>query len=397
MASLIKKEKPTLKKNLAELDKLTEGLNKKYGKTIMGRIANNEAIRDKLTIEFIPTPCRALNEVTGGGFPKGRCTLIAGEEDTGKTSLILETIAKNQKKDPNFVAAWLESEHSLKLEYIVDTFGIDPERFLFIEYDSKLGAEVMLDIVQSIISADVRLDIFCINSLKCLVPTKEVEASLSDALVAVQARMNARLTRKFTSLVSENDIAFIMVCHLSTDIGSMKRDPLIISGGHAIKYWSALTLDLRKPSMKPTGEVVSREEGMKISVTVRKNHCLPEQNAYKKVEYYVVFGEGIEQILSCLDDAIAAGIIEKKGNWLYWMKDGKQIEKFSGKAAFRTFMKDNPDKWEEFNSMLEGCGIKELTAEEIQEIKEKDELIDASVIYDEAENEIVSSIEKESA
>ena len=398
MASLVRKEQPTLKKTLSTLDTLANNLNKKYGKVIMGRIGNNEAIKDKLTIRFIPTPCRALNEAIGGGFPRGRCTLVTGKPDSGKTSILLETIAKNMAKNPEFVAGWLESENSLELDYIVKTFGIDPERFFFMKYDSKLGAEVMLDIVQNIISSeDVRMDMFCINSLKCLVPTKEVEASLSDALVALQARMNARLTRKFTALVSENDTAFVMVCHLGTDIGSKSNDPLIITGGHAIKYWSSLTMDLRKHAIM-AGELINKEEGIKVCVTIKKNHCLPAINPYRKVEYYAIFGEGIEQILSNLEDAIAAGIIEKRGNWLYWMKDGKQYEKFSGKNAFRTFMKDNPDKWEEFNSMLKGCGVKSLTADEIDEIKAEEKLIDENIVYDDSEEDkLIDTINKESA
>ena len=149
------------------------------------------------------------------------------------------------KNDPNFIAIWLESENSLEEGYIVDTFGIDPERFFYIEVEAKKPAEEILDILYNILSTGIA-DICVINSLKCLIPTKEREASLFDTTIALQARLNSRLVSKFTAMVAEYNTAFVLIQRLSTDIGSMSRDPLIVAGGLAIRYWSSLTLDLRK-------------------------------------------------------------------------------------------------------------------------------------------------------
>lgn len=101
-----------------------------------------------------------------------------------KTSLVLETIALNQKKDPNFVAGWLESENSLQKEYVVETFGIDPERFFYIEHDRDGAGEKALDLVETALSTGA-IDLFCINSLKCLVPSEEFKKSIGDAVVGV--------------------------------------------------------------------------------------------------------------------------------------------------------------------------------------------------------------------
>jgi recombination protein RecA len=371
MATITNVPKKNLAEKLATLDKIAKKMNEKIGKKIMGRIGNDAEILDRLTIKFIPTPCADLNAAVGGGFPRRRCTIIAGKPDSGKTSLVLETIAINQKKDPEFVAGWLESENSLKKEYLCDTFGIDPDRFFYIPLDKSIGAEKTLDIVQGVLEVGA-IDLFCINSLKCLVPNQEMEASLGDAVVAVQARMNARMTRKFTPIVAEYDTAFILITHLSTEIGTMSRDPMIIAGGQAIAYWSQLTLDLRKHSMGPN-ELIGRDEGVKISVTVKKNHCVPDRNPYLKLEYYAVFGEGIEQILTSLDGAIEQGVVEMHGNWIWWMEPGstEPLQKWSGKQTFRTYMKTHPEDWEKFQAMLEGeyTTVEDLTEEEVQAIK----------------------------
>lgn len=385
MATIVPIKKKSLTEKLSTLDKIANKMNQKFGKEIMGRIGQNEAIMDRLKITFIPTPCMDLNDAVGGGFPRRRCTILAGMPDSGKTSLVLETIALNMKEDPDFVACWLESENSLKKEFVCDTFDIDPQRFFFIEHDATAGAEQVLDVVQGILQSG-SIDLFCINSLSCLVPTKEMEASLTDATIALQARMNSRLTRKFTPIVAEFDTAFIIVAHLSTMIGSMSRDPMVIAGGEAIKYWSSLTLDLRKRSIGP-GEPIDKTQGIKIGVTVKKNHCIPERgNPYCKLEYYAIFGKGIEQILTSIDKAIDAGIIERHGAWLYWMdlasKDNQPYKKFPSRMAYREYMEQNPEEWKRFISILTGAGatgVQQLTEEEVADIKAEEEELDKIV------------------
>ena len=124
MASLVKHEdNKTLTEKIAILDKIANKVNEKTGKIIVGRIGANKDIMERLKIQFIPTPSLELNDAIGGGFPRRRCSIIAGLQDSGKTSLALETIALNMKKAPNFIAIWLESENSLEESYIVDTFG----------------------------------------------------------------------------------------------------------------------------------------------------------------------------------------------------------------------------------------------------------------------------------
>ncbi len=82
------------------------------------------------------------------------------------------------------MAAWLESENSLKKEYICDTFNIDPERFFYIEHEREGAGEVALDLAESTLSLGV-VDMFVINSLKCLVPSEEFKKSLTEGVVGV--------------------------------------------------------------------------------------------------------------------------------------------------------------------------------------------------------------------
>ena len=392
MASIVPEEKAPLKERLKTLDSISSQMNKKFGKVVMGRIGDNPEIMERLKIKFIPTPSLELNEATGGGFPRRRCSIITGKEDSGKTSLVLETIAKNQKEDPNFVAGWLETENSLEEDYIINTFGIDPERFFLIPMDTTVGAEKTLDIVQSIIAAG-SLDLFCINSLRCLVPSKDMENAMEDVSVATAARLNSKMTKRLNAIVAQNDIAFILIGHLSTSIGSMSRDNLELSGGLAIRYWSQLTLDLRRNAIM-AGDPIGQEEGVKIAVKIKKNHCIPSRFPYARVTYYAIFGEGIEQYLSALDLGEKAGIIQKGGAWIYWREGDKELGKFNGKAAYREYMKEHPDVFQKFLAHIKGEGIEveKLSEDEVKEIQSEEKLLEENIKVD--KNELDKDVEE---
>ena len=154
--------------------------------------------------------------------------------------------------------------------------------------------------------------------------------------------------------------------------------PFVISGGHAIQYWSALTVDFRKKSIAP-GDPIEKEAGMKICATVKKNHCVPSRNPYVKVEYYVIYGKGIEQIMSSIDPAIAAGILESHGAWLSWIdhETGEIIEKFPSRGKFREYMDANPDAWERFSAQLSGnIKVHDLSEDEMDAVKADEKVLD---------------------
>ena len=98
----------------------------------------------QLCAKFIPLPSPSLNEALGGGLPRKRITILSGVESAGKTGTLLEAIALQQKKDPNFFALWLESEDSLDPDFM-DMLGVDQSRFTLVMHDKERGAEVVID------------------------------------------------------------------------------------------------------------------------------------------------------------------------------------------------------------------------------------------------------------
>lgn len=385
------------KMSLAEKKKMMSGMigkiNDKVGKSVIG-FASDPDIKEKLTIDWIPLPSLRVNEITGGGIPRGKVTILAGDSDSGKTSLMLETIGANMRKDPDFMALWLESEESLEMSSLTEVFGIDLERLVIIHLDKDGAAEVALDRMEAAMSSGV-FDICVINSLKCLTPSTEFEKEMAAMTIGLQARMFGKLMRKMVALIAEHNCGFVLINHLTTEIGKMHGDPLTIAGGRAIRYSSMLTLDIRKRSVQDS-DPISREEGMKIGVTVHKNHCRQDRMPYLKTEYFVVYGQGTERSIEIIELAEKCGILTKKGSWFREYGNevdskGNPIERvledgtkaaWNGMKNTRAYILNNPDYYEYLVNKVENFGkidVEVLSEEEVNAIEAENKLDEQQV------------------
>lgn len=325
---------------------------------------NDKEIADSLTVKYLPTPNDDLNEAIGGGFPIGRTTIITGNPDSGKTSLALETIgqAMNREGNEDFTCLWLESENSLELNYIIDTFHIDPNRFIVVEVNMKEGGEAALDQCASLLRTGA-FDMFVINSMKALIPKTQLNKAIAEDTVALQARMNTKALSQYLSIIHEYNICLLIITHLSTMIGTIGRENLILSGGLFLRYGGSIILDCRKQTVLDT-DPITKEEGQKYMISVKKNHVCPKIYPYVKVPHYIIYGEGTEVVLTTLRKAIDQGILRASGAWIFW--DDKEL-KWNGKAAFREDMKKNPEILQTLRNMVYG-NVDKLTKEEMREL-----------------------------
>lgn len=376
----------TQAEKLAMIDKMTESINAKYKRTVCGRLGANEELREQLTMEFIPLPSPTLNEALGGGLPRKRVTIISGVEAAGKTGTLLETIALNQKKDPAFTALWLESEDSLDPGFM-EMLGLDMNRLVIVMHDKERGAEVALDELIAMAETGI-FDIVVINSLKALVPKSELDNSLTKDTMALQARMNAKLMRKLGPTIASTNGAIVLVNHLTTSLGVMHGDPLTQSGGRAIRYWATTILDFRKLSIQDV-DPIGKDEGMKVACHVRKNRCVFNRNPYVKSEFFIVYGEGTEQVLEVLQVCLDKDILQKAGAWIRdtdpntgdprILQDGTVL-KWQGKVAFKEFCLAHPEYLDELKHRCGGGSYESLSEEEIAALEQEDKAAEEAFV-----------------
>ncbi len=367
-------QKISLAAQLSAADKLLQKATEE-GIIVGGRVTKSNAVRDRLTFKFIPTPCDALNEALGGGFICGKFNVISGAEDSGKTSLALETISENMKTDPNFLVLWLEAEDTLDKEQISKVFtGIDWERFIILYPTRETGAEGIANLLESAMQI-ISPDMIVVNTLKMLIPKAEIDKPLEKVSVAAQARYNSDFVKKFLTLCGEKQSAMVLIQQLTTSIGKLYGDPLSLAGGLAIRYNAMNVMDLRKCSIDQN-DPVTKETGMKIHATIKKNHAVIDRNPYVCIEYFVEYGKGIEQTMTLLKRLLEKGILTKRGAYIdYLDKNGEQQEGWTwyGKNAFKKDVEENPEKMAKLKSLITGNMTNAVTDEELAEIKAEEE------------------------
>lgn len=161
----------------------------------------------------------------------------------------------------------------------------------------------------------------------------------------------------------------------------MSYDPLILAGGYQIKYGADLIIDMRKRSINDS-DPITKEEGVKIGVSVTKNHVVTNRFPYLKTEYYGIFGQGTEIYLEAINLAIEQGILIKSGAFIrvpdpnndgnaIILEDGFKMQ-WQGTAKFRAYCIENPDFFNNIVTKID-AKVDKLSDAEIAKAKESNE------------------------
>ena len=111
----------------------------------------------------------------------------------------------------------------------------------------------------------------------------------------------------------------------------MFGNPETTTGGNALKFYASVRLDIRKITSLKDGENII---GTSTRVKVVKNKVAPP---FRKVEFDIMFGEGISRAGELIDLGVDNGIITKSGSWFSY--DGTKLAQ--GRDAVKTLLKDN--------------------------------------------------------
>ncbi len=304
------------------LDSALAQIERQFGKGSIMKLGAGNAIQD---IEATSTGSIGLDIALGiGGLPKGRIVEIYGPESSGKTTLALHCVAESQKQGG--VCAFVDAEHALDPSY-ARKLGVDLEELLISQPDT---GEQSLEIVDTLVRSGA-VSMIVVDSVAALTPKSELEGEMGDSSVGVQARLMSKAMRKLTGSINRSKCIVIFINQIRMKIGVMFGSPETTSGGNALKFYSSVRLDIRRiGSLKDRDEIV----GNATRVKVVKNKVAPP---FKKVEFDIMFGEGISKMGEILDLGVAAGVVEKSGSWFSY--GDERIGQ--GRENAKTFLKEN--------------------------------------------------------
>lgn len=281
------------------LEMVISKIEKEFGKGSVMRLGE----RGNFVTEVISTGSLLIDQALGiGGMPKGRIIEIYGPESSGKTTIALHVIAEAQKDGGN--AVFIDAEHALDPIY-ARNIGVDIDNLLVSQPDS---GEAALEIADALVRSGA-VDVVVIDSVAALVPRAELEGSMGDAHIGLQARLMSQAMRKLAGVVAQTKTVVIFINQLREKVGIMFGNPEITPGGKSLKYYSSIRLDVRKKDViKKDGEVIGNE----VEVKVVKNKLAPP---FKSANIQIMYGKGIDRIGEILDICVNNNIIEKAGPW----------------------------------------------------------------------------------
>lgn len=327
-----------------EIEKLKREINKKYGQGTITTASKAIAVK----VKRIPTGSFALDCETGGGYPRGRITIIAGQFSAGKSFLGYKAIAEAQKMYPDQDPWWIDQEGSFEGSW-AEKFGIDLDR---LEVVRPATSEQALDIATVLLGRN-DIPLVVIDSLAAMSPKGEVEGSMEDFTMGLSARQNNKFFRKAQAVLNignlEEDIdkpAVIIINQLRDTMDKYK--PETMPGGRGQEYASSLTIFVRVGDryIEKKDDGTEVYVGHQVKFKTEKNKTFSPKRTGVFDIYVSEANNGfqageIDRLKEIITYAVRWDVIKKAGSW-FTILDNLDW-KFQGGAQVLEFLRENEE------------------------------------------------------
>lgn len=295
--------------------------------------------------KYIPTHSVGLNLLLGGGFSRGHQTTLFGNESAGKSTFMLETIAKNQRENPEFSAAWMDTEKTLDREW-ARKLGVDTDRLL-VAYKSNIGEAT--DMMIKWVNAGV--DIIVVDSSSNLMPKSffdkdgTVKEFDKTGQMGQMAKELGQMCRMIQGINFETALVFISQVRM--DLGGFIPQEKA-SGGKEVGHLDSLRIKLSS----------SKSEAKAIKGEVQRGDFLIEEIIGRVVKWQIAknkvngrYGVGEYNLITqgdrvgldvgaeLRDYGVLYGIVEKVGNSRFTV-NGESIH---GKDKTAEYIASSPE------------------------------------------------------
>ena len=272
-----------------------------------------------------------------GGYPRGRIIEIYGPESSGKTTLALHAIAEVQKTGGK--AAFIDVENAIDPVY-AKNLGVNIDDLLLSQPDS---GEQALEITSMLVRSGA-IDLIIVDSVAALVPQAELDGTMSDNSIGLQARLMSKALRNLAREMNKNKCTVIFINQLREKIGIMFGNPETTTGGRSLRFYASVRIEIRKgEAIKQGTEIV----GNKTNVKIAKNKVAPP---FKTAQIEIRYGEGISRLAEIIDLGVEYDLLEKSGTWFSYK--GEKIGQ--GKENARIYLKEHPEVAEELEKQIRG-------------------------------------------
>lgn len=254
----------------------------------VGSVFQTGSKKSVLQIERVPTGIEDLDEVIGGGLPRGRIIEVFGPESSGKTSLCywLASLFK--------CSAYFPIEGTYDAER-AKSIGVQDGQMLV--YRCNYGEQV-LNTALKLIKAGIPLVI--IDSVPACQPKEDIEKLSKDAENETRMGGTARLFSKMLPIIEreceKNSTILVLINQVRDKMNAMlfgEKDDT--PGGRAIKFYSSIRIKVARrawieiPNKNPKISAANEKIGMIMKCKIVKSKV---NNPFGECEIPLMFDGG---------------------------------------------------------------------------------------------------------
>ncbi len=254
----------------------------------------------------------------------------------GKTTIALHLVAEVQRMGG--VALYLDKEYKLDMDY-AEKIGVDRSRLFLRQPDTLEEAfKFKAAVIRHAAALRDRLKrrvpiVIVLDSMNAAITKAQFEGDWDSDFYAPQARVYSKNLPRLMPVVYKEDVALIWISQVRKKMNVTFGNDEEIAGGNAPKFYASLIISIRR-----IGGVKKDDEafGNVTLVKVTKNQVAPP---FKKCQFIIKYGDGIDNERSILELGLKRSVVEKAGAWYSF--EGERLAQGLDNSA--TSLREHPD------------------------------------------------------
>lgn len=279
-----------------------------------------------LVVTYMPTGVKPVDDLLGGGFPRGRFIEIYGDYSSLKSYVALHAIGAAQARGET--AALIDTEHAYDPEWAA-SLGVDVDELILQQPET---GEEAIDIAEVLIRNGVDLIVF--DSVAATLPRAEAGLQLSGDKNVQPARLAQLMSIAMRKLTAANkNTAVVWINQTRLNVGITFGNPETIPGGKSLPYYASIRVSFRK-SQRITESVTTQsftDKGAPKDVSVKRTRqqiikATVEKSKLSKPHNEVFFtfdfeSAEVDTLGYLINRCVEEGLITKSGQ--SWKVKGK--------------------------------------------------------------------------
>jgi recombination protein RecA len=288
--------------------------------------------------EALPTGSLALDLALGtGGWPRGRIVEIFGHEGTGKTTLLLEAIARVQQNGG--VGAFIDADHGLD-SATAERLGVNVKAMPLLRSNCL---EEAFEKIEELLRGKP-IEVIALDSIAALLP--KGNDTCQDFIPGKNEQHQDRIAHCLKALLrplARTGAVLLIANQLVEKVGVFYGSPETTPWATMpLRSYASQRVELRRVTQLKAGETVV---GAEIKATVVKNRLAAP---LARASFHLYFATGIATDSDLLQVGLDDGLLAKKGAWLYY----GDVALGNGWDRAREFLRDNAAVAEEITRKI---------------------------------------------